>query len=268
MRKRIFAVFTTCFLLCACLLSAAAKSKLPAPTDAFFVNDFANCLTAADAAEMQTLGETLYKATGAQVVVVTVSSLDGEPIEDFGYDLANEWGIGEEKADSGVLLLLSTGDRQVRIEVGKGLEGCLPDGKTGRILDTYAIPYLKDNDFSKGLLEAYKILINEVYTEYGQTPSDYVPMAEDDYESADDETEFFGTISLVGALIVIAILIVISMTRKGGGSGGPSHTSGGYHGGYYGGGFSGGSSRSSGGFSGGGFSGGGGSFGGGSSRGF
>ena len=123
MRKRIFAVFITCLLLCTYLLPTAAKSKLPSPTDAFFVNDFANCLTAADAAEMQSLGEALYKATGAQVVVVTVSSLDGEAIEDYGYDLANEWGIGADKADSGVLLLLSTGDRQVRIEVGKGLEG-------------------------------------------------------------------------------------------------------------------------------------------------
>ncbi|MGN0520198.1 MAG: TPM domain-containing protein [Candidatus Fimenecus sp.] len=275
MKKRLFAVFTACLTLCVSLFTAAAKANVPAPTDAFFVNDFANCISAEDAAEMQSLGEALYQATGAQVVVVTVSSLDGEAIEDYGYDLANEWGIGEETADSGVLLLLSTGDRQVRIEVGKGLEGCLPDGKTGRILDTYAIPYLKDNDFSKGLLEAYKILINEVYTEYGQTPSDYVPMAEDDYESDDDEAEFFGAISLIGALIVIVILIAISMSRKGGGSSGRgSGGNGGFHGGTFyggpvGGGFSGGSSHSSGGFSGGGFSGGGGSFGGGgSSRGF
>ena len=264
MRKRLFAVFITCLLLCTCLLSAAAKSKLPLPTDAFFVNDFANCLTAADAAEMQSLGEALYKATGAQVVVVTVSSLDGEAIEDYGYDLANEWGIGAEKADSGVLLLLSTGDRQVRIEVGKGLEGCLPDGKTGRILDTYAIPYLKDNNFSKGLLEAYKILINEVYTEYGQTPSDYVPM-----EDTDDATDTDDFITLAAPFIVLVVLIILSLAHKrsGGSSGrgsGGYYGGGFYGGGFYGGGFSGGSSHSSGGFSGGG-----GSFGGGgSSRGF
>ena len=266
MKKRFFAGITVCLLLCACFLPAAAKAKLPAPTDAFFVNDFANCLTAADAAEMQNLGETLYKATGAQVVVVTVLSLDGEPIEDYCYDLANEWGIGEEKADSGVLLLLSTGDREVRIEVGKGLEGCLPDGKTGRILDTYAIPYLKDNDFSKGLLEAYKVLVNEVYTEYGQTPSDYVPMA----ETADEiDTDDF--IGLAAPFIILTILIVLSIAFKhsGGTSGRGSGGDGGFHGGTFyggtmGGGFSGGSTHSSGGFHGGG-----GSFGGGgSSRGF
>lgn len=259
MRKRLFAVFITCLLLCTCLLSAAAKSKLPLPTDAFFVNDFANCLTAADAAEMQSLGEALYKATGAQVVVVTVSSLDGESIEDYGYDLANEWGIGAEQADSGVLLLLSTGDRQVRIEVGKGLEGCLPDGKTGRILDTYAIPYLKDNNFSKGLLEAYKILINEVYTEYGQTPSDYVPM-----EDTDDETDTDDFITLAAPFIILAILIALSIAHKRGSGGDGDFRGGTFYGGSVGGGFSGGSSHSSGGFSGGG-----GSFGGGgASRGF
>ena len=259
MRKRLFAVFITCLLLCACLLSAAAKSKLPLPTDAFFVNDFANCLTAEDAAEIQSLGEALYKATGAQVVVVTVSSLDGEAIEDYGYDLANEWGIGEAEADSGVLLLLSTGDRQVRIEVGKGLEGCLPDGKTGRILDTYAIPYLKDNNFSKGLLEAYKILINEVYTEYGQTPSDYVPM-----EDTDDETDTGYFIEMAAPFIILAILIALSIAHKRGSGGDGGFRGGTFYGGSVGGGFSGGSSHSSGGFHGGG-----GSFGGGgSSRGF
>lgn len=264
MKKRIFCLLAVAALCLSVLLPATAKTKLPSPTDDFFVNDFAGCLTAADAAEMQRLGETLYRDTQAQVVVVTVSSLDGEEIEDYGYLLANEWGIGEKEADSGVLLLLSTGDREVRIEVGKGLEGCLPDGKTGRILDNYAIPYLKDNDFSTGLKEAYRVLVNEVYTEYGQTPSDYVPIEEVD--DSYDTTEISYFLGSAAPFLIVLFLIAVSIAYKHSGGSSGRGSGGGFTGGYYGGGFSGGSSHSSGG---GGFSGGGGSFGGGgSSRGF
>ena len=255
-------------LLAAALLvlpASAARTEYPEPTSGFFVNDFAGCLNAEDAQEMQALGEALYRATGAQAVVVTVESLNGASIEDYGYDLANGWGIGDEDADSGVLLLLSTGDRQVRIEVGSGLEGRLTDGKTGRILDTYAIPYLQVDDFSTGLLEAYKAIVNEVYIEYDMEPSDgYVPV-EEDYEITDgDLARFAGAIFPI--LTVLILIFIVATRRHWGGGGGGFY--GGYHGGgFHGGGFSGGGGFSSGG--GGGFSGGGGGFsGGGSSRGF
>lgn len=260
-----------CALVCLLwlCLPAAAKTSYPQPTQDFFVNDFADCLNAADAAEMQKIGEELYQETKAQVVVVTVSSLDGEEIEDYGYDLANAWGIGEEKADSGVLLLLSTGDRQVRIEVGKGLEGRLTDGKTGRILDNYALPHLKENDYSTGLTETYKAIVNEVYAEYGVTPQDGIEVY--DVPEDNNSMEFIRFSGMSFPIVLVIILILISASR--GGRGGyhrrryygndfpPGGFSGGFGGGHSsGGGFSGG---------GGGFSGGGGSFGGGgSSRGF
>lgn len=262
-----------CALVCLVLLCfpTAAKASYPQPTRDFFVNDFADCLNAADAAEMQKIGEALYQATEAQVVVVTVSSLDGEEIEDYGYDLANAWGIGEGKADSGVLLLLSTGDRQVRIEVGKGLEGRLTDGKTGRILDNYAVPHLKNNDFSTGLTEAYKAIVNEVYAEYDVTPQDGVEeYAVPEAYSADDAMDAIELGGMILAFIIVAIFVLISIARGGRGGGYRRRR---YYGndfppGGFGGGFGGGHS-SGGGFSGGGFSGGGGSFGGGgSSRGF
>lgn len=253
-------------LLC---VPAAAKTKYPQPTKDFFVNDFADCLTVADTTDMQALGVDLYRATGAQVVVVTVSSLEGESVEDYSYELANAWGIGEEQADSGVLLLLSTGDRQVRIEVGKGLEGRLTDGKTGRILDNYAMPYFRSDDFSTGLAEAYKVIVSEVYAEFDITPQDdsltAYNMPEEDY-AEDDIKDIFGFIGTMAALCVVAVFVLISISHGGGGGGyrrrryyGNDFPSGGFSGGGFGGGHS----------SGGGFSGGGGSFGGGgSSRGF
>lgn len=274
--KKLLSLLGAALLLAMLCLPAAAKTEYPKPTTDFFVNDFAGCLSSDDAAYMQSLGEALYKATKAQVVVVTVESLDGESIEDYAIGLGREWGIGDEKTDSGVLLLLSSGDREVRIEVGYGLEGRLTDGKTGRILDNYAMPYLRNNDFSTGLRQAYAALVNEVYAEYGMETTTGEGMTvlanTDEYDS---ELTAGGQLILMvafGLAILVWVFARILSKHTGGGTGGRG--GGFYGGGFYGGGSfhgGGGFSGGGGGFSGGGggFSGGGGSFGGGgSSRGF
>ena len=249
-------------------MTTQAQSNYPSPTSDFFVNDFASCLTDDDKRTIQSLGEALYEQTDAQIVVVTVESLGGRDIESYSIGLARKWGIGDKNDDSGVLLLLSTGDRQVRIEVGKGLEGTLTDGKTGRILDSYAIPYLKNNDFSTGLRECYQKLVEEVYSEYGVEGYTSIDDSDiGDYSSSDfgDEKTDLAVIIIITVLVLIILFLPRRIIRKGNYHGGDYHG-----GGFYGGGFGG---PSSGGFSGGsssgGFSGGGGGFsGGGSSRGF
>ena len=97
-------------------MTTQSRDDYPSPTSDFFVNDFASCLTEEDKSTIQALGEELYEKTKAQVVVVTVQSLGGRDIESYSIGLAREWGIGDKDDDSGVLLLLSTGDRQVRME--------------------------------------------------------------------------------------------------------------------------------------------------------
>lgn len=277
--SKIWAIITTFILCVLVMIPAFAKTDYPKATSNFFVNDFANCITSENEQKMQTLGEQLYKQTKAQVVVVTVKSLDGETIEDYAYGLANEWGIGDKDADSGVLLILSTDERKVRIEVGKGLEGRITDGKTGRILDDYAIPYLKDNDFSQGLYESYNILVQEVYAEYGV--EGYTGVQESDGMSIQDSEN---KSSIVSSIIVVIIIIAIVLLRGGrgggrgrgvfifpffgGGGSSNNNNSDDFGGGFGGGGFGGGGfgGGGGGGFSGGG--GGGGFGGGGGSRGF
>ena len=254
-------------------MTTQSQDDYPSPTSDFFVNDFASCLTDEDKS-IQALGEELYKKTKAQVVVVTVQSLGGRDIESYSIGLAREWGIGDKDDDSGVLLLLSTGDRQVRIEVGKGLEGSLTDGKSGRILDSYAVPYLKNSDYSTGLRECYKKLVEEVYSEYGvegYTSIDDTDIGDYSSSGFGDEKIDLAVIIIITVLVLITLILPGRIIRKAIYHGGGDHHGGDYHGGgFYGGGFGG---HSSGGFSGGsssgGFSGGGGGFsGGGSSRGF
>lgn len=254
MKKKIFAAIFA-VLLCGVLAvpTFAAKQSYPKLTQQFFVNDYADIIPADDEAEMCKQGEKLYNACEAQVVVATVETIGDEVIEDYAYDLANYWKLGDDEKDNGILLILSVKERRVRIEVGSGLEGALPDSKTGRILDTYGVDYFKKDEFAAGLKSVYNSLVNEVYIEYNLEPdADYEPVEEDD------------GISGLALLIILALIIAYNIWATKRGKfirfyGGP--------GGFSGGGFSGGSSG--GGFSGGGFSGGGGGFsGGGSSRGF
>lgn len=226
-------------------VSAATSLK---PTN-FFVNDYASVITDDDEVKIFKQGENLYNACKAQVAVVTIDSLNGEPIEDFAYNLANEWGLGDKNEDNGVLILLAAVDREIRIEVGSGLEGALPDSKTGRIIDKYGMDYFAEDNFSAGLASVYNSVVNEIYIEYDLEP-------DKDYKPVGNSSAIFEIIFMV----IIILLLILGRFR--GGRGGIFFfpffmPRGGHYGGY----------GSGGGFGSGGFSGGGGGFsGGGASR--
>lgn len=259
-RKAII-VFAIIMLAFGGSITALAETSYPSPTNQFFVNDFAGVLSSESISEMQKKGESLYHKTTAQAVVVTVENMGGETIENYAIKLARQWGIGDAEKNNGILLLLAVEEREVRIEVGRGLEGAITDIKSGFIIDHYGIEHLSEDDFSTGLSKIYNAIVNEIYIEYDIEPSDdYTPV---------DELEENADLSDIGRYILIVIIIIIAMilsSRRRGRPGGPGPHFFFFGGGHHGGGFHGGSG---GGFSGGGFSGGGGGFsGGGSSRGF
>lgn len=234
-----------------------AREQFPIPTDKFFVNDFAEILTTADADTIYTKGVALQDATTAQAVVVTVESLDDQPIEDYALEIGREWGVGAKDKDNGVVILLSESDREVYIAVGYGLEGALPDSKTGRIIDTYGISYFSSDNFSAGLASVYDAIVNEIYIEYGMQPSEnYIPV--ELLPETQNDTSSAGEVIISWIILIVLLLIYMGVFGRHGGLfifGAPRFFGGNNH--YNGRGFGG----SSGGF--GGFSGGGGSFGGG-----
>ena len=116
-----------------------------------FINDFAGVISPQTERAMENLSQELKRKTGSEVVVVTVRSIGESEYTEYAVRLFEKWGIGEKGKDNGVLIFNAVNERQIRIEVGYGLEGIIPDGLAGEIRDRYLIPHLRKNDYDTGL---------------------------------------------------------------------------------------------------------------------
>lgn len=147
-------------------LSAASIPK--APPD-FYCLDQAGILTSSTEQAITATGQKLREQSGAQIVVLTVATLDGVPPSEYALQVLRDWGIGDKTKNNGVLLLIALKERKARIEVGYGLEGRLPDGKTGRILDEQLLPNFAQGNYDAGVIKTYNALLAEINEEYGLT---------------------------------------------------------------------------------------------------
>lgn len=234
------------------------------PTERFFVNDYANVIDDAVENEIYEKGVALESATTAQAIVVTVKNISGNVISDFAVELGRDWGVGTKEDDNGVVILLCTDIREIYVATGYGLEGALPDSKTGRLIDVYALESFEANDFSAGLRSLYGAVVNEIYLEYGITPAEgYTPINQiPETQGSDSEATKVALSWLLLIVLVALYLGIFGRRHRFFYFGGPPM--GGFGGGFYGSSFRGGSGGFGGGSGGfGGFRGGGGSFGGG-----
>lgn len=118
-----------------------------------YVSDFAGVIDAQSKAELENYCARLEQQTGVEMALVTISSLNQEPIEDVANTILRAWGIGKKGKDEGILLLLSVGDRRDRLEVGYGLEPILPDGFDGEVLRSMR-PSLRQGQYGEALRTA------------------------------------------------------------------------------------------------------------------
>ncbi len=235
-----------------------------------YVSDFAGVLSAPAKDKLTALCKEVDQKAHAQIAVVTISSLEAQPIEQFSIELATAWGIGPRQNARGVLILLAPNDHRDRIEVGYGLEPILPDGKTGGF-GREAVPFLRQNDYSDALLLITQ-RIAAVIAEDQKVTLDTNPNVPAPQHESDRSPSPFG--NLVGIIILVIFIFfpligfILRVLFSVGGPGGPRRGGGMWMGGpWYGGGSMGGGG-SWGGGGGGGFGGfGGGSFGGGGSTG-
>lgn len=130
-----------------------------------YVNDFASILDASTESDLKNLITTLENETSAEIAVVTVGSLKGITIEEYAVELFERWGIGKEEKDNGILFLVAIEEREVRIEVGYGLEGVITDLEAGNIINDIIVPNFKNGDFGPGIYEAVIIASDQIYGE-------------------------------------------------------------------------------------------------------
>ena len=130
------------------------------------VNDYASILSSSTKQQLEGILAELEKTDSTQIAVLTIPSLEGEPLEEFSIKVADQWKIGQKGFDNGAILLIALKERKVRIEVGYGLEGSLTDLMAGRIIANVIVPQFKARNFDQGVIDGVQAMIGVVRGEY------------------------------------------------------------------------------------------------------
>jgi len=247
--KVFLSLFIIILLLHCFLLTAARAQKFPEPRGA--INDFAGVITPQYVRPMDLLAREVLQKAETSVVVVTLKDIQGNDPADYASRLYEAWGIGKKGQDKGVLILLALEERQVRIETGYGVEGILPDGLVGEILDTYVVPYLKKGNYDKALSNALVAVSSVIAKDAGISLTGSSTSRSQTKKTMQKRPRF----NLFFVILFFIVLTMLLGTRRGrtllpfillmllaGGRGGGGGSFGGFGGGFggFGGGLSGG----------------------------
>lgn len=221
-----------------------AGEKYPAPHGA--VNDFANVIPQDIKDRMENLSREVLSKTGTAIVVAVIPTIGENDVRDYANSLYRKWGIGEKGKDKGVLIFLALKERRIRIETGYGVEGILPDGLVGEILDKNVIPVFKTGDYGTGLFNAMIAVASVVAKDANVTLSGNPPAEPPRAKDEKHKSSLFTIILIVITFIVLMatpqgrdmipwLLLLIFSGGRGGGGGGFGNFGGGGFGGFGGG---------------------------------
>jgi uncharacterized protein len=160
MHKRL--VIAVVFFATICASIALASTPQPPAVPRNYVVDLAGVLRGDVKSQLNAYLRALAQKTTAQVLVLTVLSLDGEDIAGFSLRTAEQWKLGRKDRDNGILVVVAIKDRKYRIEVGYGLEGVLPDSLVGTIGRQHLVPYFRQGNYSQGIYSAALVISNEI----------------------------------------------------------------------------------------------------------
>lgn len=214
-----FKNFSLSFLLIFSLFTnfAYAETTYPSPTNYKYINDYINLVDTSTKEKIVSIGKELEDKTGAQAVIVIVDTIENDTIANYANKLFRTWGIGEEDKDNGLLILLALEDRTYRVEVGRGLEGAIPDLLSSKVMDNEAKPYFQNDDYSTGLLNSYSHFADLIAEEYGTTldKSQNISLPQDDYVSNNDRGLLGTIISNFSSFIVIGFILLDLIFNRG-----------------------------------------------------
>lgn len=197
-------LFTILLVLCWKATMVYGKPKIPAPTELKYVNDYSNTLSQSSKEFIVSLGKEVEAKTGAQAVVVVLDSLEGYDIESYAYELFRQWGIGSSKENNGLLILIAMKDRRWKVEVGIGLEGAITDISSSRVMEEYAVPYFKEDNYNEGIKLAYSAYADSIAKEYGVS-------LEENLEGINIESNSEGSLSAAILLLIIICLTLLDV---------------------------------------------------------
>jgi uncharacterized protein len=196
------------------LIAQYANIKVPPrPTNPVMaVNDFAKIFSPIQLASLENKLRKFYDSTSNEILIVTLKSLEDNQVEDVAYAYGKSWKPGNKNKDNGAIILVSLEPRKIRIEVGKGLEGALPDGLAGSIIRNEIIPYLKQNKY----YEAFDYGTNAVIA---ATKGEYkMDDLSDRLDNKSGDIDIFTMLIILG--FIIFILYILFKSRGGGPGGG------------------------------------------------
>ncbi|WCL49487.1 TPM domain-containing protein [Leptospira sp. GIMC2001] len=196
--------FVTFFLISPTFLHSQDISQVLELRDP--VEDKIGLLSNESKQEIRNIIYTLQKDKGSQIQVLIVNTTEPEAIEQFSMRYAEAWKIGRKGVDDGVILVIAKEDRKLRIEVGYGLEGAIPDVTARRIINDYITPHFKEGNFDKGVLEGVKVLDGLIRGELSDLGSEANP----NYDTSDVSSwSTIQSVLVVIGLVIAFILIVM-----------------------------------------------------------
>jgi len=170
----LFSIFIFLLFLLSGCSSSSDEEAVSLPSYSGYINDYAGKLDPTSKNNLEELSARIEKDTGSEITVAIVNNLGGLSQEEYAFELFEKWGIGKEKEDNGILILIGIegeeGSRPLRMEVGYGLEGVITDLEAGYILDEILIPRLQEGDFYTGLYNAIVAIGDQIYVEEGLEP--------------------------------------------------------------------------------------------------
>lgn len=219
------------------------KIPLPKVENGIYIYDEDDIIDDDVETELNSILVDLEEQTGVEFAVISVESLLDRSIEEYANNLFNTLGIGKKGEDNGILLLFSKTDERVRLEIGRGLEGCLNDAKCGKILDNYFVPYRESDEYTEATeltVKAVLLVLAEEYQIEIQGLEDLSTVETNSDDSITIMQIIIGTFIII--LIFIGIFAIVFINDDSSGSGWSGGSSGGYFGGgsSFGGGFGGG----------------------------